>query len=148
MLEPDIRYGFERGLLTSEAVVSSCLRRLGSGEMLSAPAEAIALLLSDQLEEVGELVRGLESPVGQESRRLWMAICLEQARHLADPALEIENVYEFFEYDEALLPFVGWIHPGMPTEAQRADLLEAHLRKEKIWGLLRAKERLNDRARS
>ncbi|GIT80895.1 hypothetical protein LLS1_25640 [Leifsonia sp. LS1] len=138
LLEADVRYGYERGLLRSEAVVAYCLGRLERGEKLSEAAESLALLLSDQLEDADALIRGLDSPVDQESRRLWIALCLDRARRLPEPGLAIENVYEFFDDDERLLPFVGWIHPGMASEADRLERLAVHLRSEKIWGHLRA----------
>ncbi|GAA0423248.1 hypothetical protein [Leifsonia naganoensis] len=142
LLEADIRYGYARDLLSPEAVVAHCLKRFEQGETLSDAAESVALLLSDQLEDVDVLIRRLDSPVDQESRRLWIAICLDQARRLPEAELEIENVYEFFDYDEGLLPFVGWIHTGMASEADRAERLAVHLRNEKIWAHLRAKKRL------
>jgi hypothetical protein len=138
LLEEDVRYGLERGLLSPADVIRHFLAKLVREESLSENAEAIALLLPDEIGRVDDLSRLLESPSSGDSRRLWMAICLDQAARAVPGSMDlVELVYEYFDFDESLLPFLPWLRPGMPTEDELFSRLTAHLASERNWAVSR-----------
>lgn len=134
--EADIKYGYLRGFVSDRDAVDYFLGRLTSGAPVSAVAERIALLLSDEYDQVDHLISDLPSPVDLDSRRFWILVSLQAALNSRPRDIQdVEDVYEFFDSDESLLPFVPWVRidSPMPTDRELFGRVETFVGDEIGW---------------
>jgi len=136
-LTPDeLAYGFRHGWLTPQDVVQVALATLSAGASLSQPEEALALLLSDELDQVPFLIDELEHVGAQDGdpAAVWLFLALawiyEHRTEFYDPFAMIEMLYADFGYPDDIKGFVRFMPapPGSPaglgamTNAWRAYL--------------------------
>lgn len=121
----DLRCGFERGILSAAGVVDLAtaeVRRGAAGDVL----HALARLLRDEVDQVPEVFRALDSPermhYSRESVRKWLYLQLKAAYcerdHLSDPLGVIESIYADFGYPSSMHSFVRFMppRPGDPVD--------------------------------
>ncbi len=114
----EVAYGFQEGWLSRNAVIAIELAKYEAGLSLSSAEEELALLLSDDVDRVDELVRNLEiSDEPTERRaRLWLYLALAwllDHRSDYDDVLEvIEMLYADFDYPEEIRSLVRFMPPG------------------------------------
>ncbi|MEM9040211.1 MAG: DUF2247 family protein [Actinomycetota bacterium] len=95
----EIAYGYRHGWLARDDVVAIALRRFEAGVPLSEAEEALALLLSDEADQVDDLIDQLQSGDQPEERRarywlfLALAWLLEHPEVAEDPLEAIELLY-------------------------------------------------------
>jgi hypothetical protein len=138
----ELVYGFEQGWLSEPDVVAIGLAMYGVGE---APAviENLALLLSDELSRVPDLVEELKtsrSADGDADARVWLFLALawvhENEGDFIDPYEVVEMLYADFEYPSAIEGFVRFMPPpaGEPVGMSALDARwEAYLSAEADW---------------
>lgn len=125
----ELAYGFRHGFLSRADVVAVALEKYKAGVFLSGPEEELALLLSDELDRVDDLVGDLEivdEPTEQRAR-VWLflslAWLLEHRESFEDPLEVIELLYADFDYPDEIRGLVRYMPPG-PGEASGLDALE------------------------
>lgn len=119
----EIVYGFERGLLDAAGVVAAALDAYERGVPLSKPHEELALLLSDDLDRVEDLVNGmslLDEPTELRAR-FWqyasLAWLLSHLDATDDPQETIDALYAYFDYPEEMSGIVSFMPPPAGEEA-------------------------------
>ena len=117
-----VKLGLDEGFLDGKDVVSLELERYSELPALSQPEEALALLLSDAVEEVPSLLgRACEEASGlQDPLRVWMFVGLSQVREhwgqISEPWSTVSVLVDHLDAGEdylALLPY--WPAGGRPT---------------------------------
>jgi hypothetical protein len=113
----ELAYGFRHGWLRRPDVVRIALAKYEAGICLSAPEEELALLLSDDFDQVDDLVSRLDAqdePVEQRAR-LWLFLALswlhEHRDSFEDPFEVIEMLYADFGYPEEIRGLVRYMPP-------------------------------------
>jgi hypothetical protein len=114
----EVAYGFRHGWLSRRGVVDVELARHEADLDLSSAEEELALLLSDDLGRVDELVDQMEvsdEPVEQRGR-VWLYLALawllEHRSAYDDPLAVIEMLYADFDYPEDIRSLVRFMPPG------------------------------------
>lgn len=114
----ELAYGFREGWLSREDVVEVALAKYKAEVPLLPAEEELALLLSDDLDQVEELVAALEfSDEPAELRaRLWLFLALawllDHRSEYDDPLGVIEQLYADFDYPEEIRSLVRFMPPG------------------------------------
>jgi hypothetical protein len=123
MLTPaELVYGFRGGWLADRDVVSIALARLEAGEVLSPPEEELALLLSDDLGRVPELVDDLGESVAVQGdpAAVWLFLTLawiyDHRSEYLEPLEVVEMIYADFGYPEEIEGLVRFM-PASPGAA-------------------------------
>lgn len=119
----ELAYGFKHGWLTPQDVVQVALAALSAGAPLSQPEEALALLLSSELEQVPSLIDELERASAQENdpAAVWLFLALawlyDHRTKFYDPLAMIEMLYADFGYPDEIKDFVRFmpVSPGSAT---------------------------------
>jgi uncharacterized protein DUF2247 len=116
--------GSLHGWLRRPDVVAVALAKYGAGVALAPAEEELALLLSDDLDRVDDLVADLA--VGYEAEeeraRVWLLLALAwtlEQRGSADEVLDVvELLYADFDHPDELAPFVRYMPAaGPPSDA-------------------------------
>jgi len=138
----ELVHGFERGWVSEPDVVEISLAMYGAG---GAPAaiENLALLLSDQLSRVPDLVEELKNLIsaeGDAAARVWLFLALawvhENEGDFLDPYEVVEMLYADFDYPSAIEGLVRFMPPpaGEPVGMSALDARwEAYLSAEAEW---------------
>lgn len=114
----ELAYGFREGWLSREGVVEVALAKYNANVALLPAEEDLALLLSDDLDQVEEMVGTLEfSDVPAEIRaRFWLFLALawllDHRSDYEDPFGVIEQLYADFDYPEEIRSLVRFVPPG------------------------------------
>jgi hypothetical protein len=126
----DLKYGLERGWLNASAVIRYAASAVKRGDDEGLMLE-IACLLSDQVDELPDLLAELDLPGHvydpRESARKWLYLVLAAAYRrrssFADPLGLAEEIYADFDYPPSIGRFVRFmpIQPG--DEAGESALL-------------------------
>jgi hypothetical protein len=119
----ELTYGYRLGWIAPAVAVELALAGLGVFADASAAYEELALLLSDRLDEVPQLIDELAraaEQVGDEARVwLFLALCwvYENRETFTDPLAVVEQLYADFEYPEETEGFVRFlpVPEGVPT---------------------------------
>lgn len=117
---PELGYGFRQGWITAQDVIRVALTKYEAGVRLTPDEEELALLMSDQLEQVGDIAERLEFSDQPVERRVryWALLTfgwlLENRSNYTDPFRLIDMLYADFDYPEEVRPFVGYtpLNPG------------------------------------
>lgn len=123
----DIRFGFDRGYLKPSTVIEVATREVRNGRS-DQVLNDLALLLSDEVDRVGDLLEQLDDPAHvhdpRESARKWLYLELKAAyesrRDLQDALGVVEELYVEFEYPASIESLIRYmpIQPGEePGEA-------------------------------
>ena len=117
----ELAYGYRNGWLLREDVVAIALRKYEAELPLRDAEEALALLLSDDYDQVDDLVDGLvygDQPEEQRAR-YWLFLALAWLREhpeLADDPFEaIEMLYADFGYPAEIQGLVRYMPPPPGT---------------------------------
>jgi hypothetical protein len=113
----ELVYSYRRGWLGDRSVVDVALAAFEAGVGLPSAEEELALLLSDQLGRVPELVEDLARSSAEEHDPggVWLFLALawlyeHRSEHL-DPLEVIEMLYADFDYPEEIEGLVRFIPP-------------------------------------
>lgn len=128
--EGDIRFAFDRGWFAPADCVRIFLEWPNGQCPLSDASIAISLLLSDELDRVPLLMESVTEPTQVHSRRYLLGAMLWQADFRDGEPADVEDIYELFGYDIALLPLV--MFQGFDAPKPRDALREFVLR-ERSW---------------
>ena len=113
----ELVYGYRRGWLSEHGVVAIALTSYGEGVEQSQPEKDLALLLSDDLDRVPQLVDELEESVNTDadSSSVWLFLALAWVyEHRADypePLEVVEMLYADFEYPDEIQGIVRFMPP-------------------------------------
>lgn len=118
----ELAYGFRDGWLTNVDVVIVALAKYETSVPMNSAEEELALLLSDDLDRVDELITDLEVvDVPLETRaRFWLFLALawvlEHRHDFDDPFEVIEMLYADFDYPKEITGLVRFMPaaPGQP----------------------------------
>jgi hypothetical protein len=112
---------YERGWIGPRDIIEVTLAKLKSGVARTAEEESIALLLSDDIDEVDALVEAIRqriSPSGFEPLRVWLYLALawlwENRSAYGSPHRMIEEIYAQFDYPDEIEHLVDYmpVQPG------------------------------------
>ena len=108
----ELRYGYVHGWIDAEAVVQLCMGNIVPDDEQMAVVEALALLLSDELDKVPDLIE----QVVTDDRSVWVYLALafihEHPSEFGDNPLQaVEMLYADFEYPSEMEPFVPFMPP-------------------------------------
>jgi len=125
----ELAWGFRRGWVSAEGVVAIALGKLIAGIYLPGPEEELALLLSDDLDRVAELVADLEFVDEPDERRarVWLFLALSwllvRRHEFADPHEMIEMLYADFDSPAEIRDLVRYMQPepGQPIGLSALD---------------------------
>lgn len=129
----ELAYGFREGWLTSVDVVAVALAKYEADLPLRSGEEELALLLSEDLDRVDELITDLEivDEPSEQRARLWLFLALawllEHRQDFRDPLEVIEMLYADFDYPDEIQGLVRFM-PTAPGEAAAVDALEQRWR--------------------
>lgn len=125
----EIACGATQGWLSPSDAVAIAVEKLDRGYPLAPSEERLALLLTDDLDEVPALVSELE--VGHEPKelreRLWLFLALDwladHGEDFDDPYEIIEMLYADFDYPAEIAGLVRWmpLPEGEPTGLAATD---------------------------
>ncbi|MGH9119513.1 MAG: DUF2247 family protein [Acidimicrobiales bacterium] len=113
--------GYEHGWLGPRDAVEVTLAKLKAGSSLAPEEESIALLLSDDLDQVDDLIAALRQrvePAGFEPVRVWLYLALgwlwARRTSIEDPHRMLEEVYTQFGYPSEIAHLVEYmpVQPG------------------------------------
>lgn len=113
----ELAYGFRHGWLRRADVVTLALARYEAGSRLSQPEEQLALLLSDELDRVDDLVAELEisDEPAEQRAALWLFLALawllDHRESFDDPHAVIEMLYADFGYPQEIQGLVRYMPP-------------------------------------
>lgn len=113
----ELAYGYRHGWLLREDVVAIALRKYKAELRLRDAEEALALLLSDDYDQVGDLVNELQYGDQPEERRarywLFLALALLQAHPelVEDPLEAIELLYADFDHPTEIQGLIRYMPP-------------------------------------
>jgi hypothetical protein len=111
----ELAYGHSEGWLTSADVVKIAMTRYLASIPTSAIEERLALLLSDELDEVPDLIAVLEtgSEPREERARIWLYLSLawvyEHVDQFDDPYAVVELLYADFDYPDEIADLVRFM---------------------------------------
>jgi|SRR5579884_2447443 len=114
----EVAYGFREGWLSRQGVVEVELAKYKAQRKLPPAEEELALLLSDDLDRVDELIAELEvsDEPAERRARLWlylaMAWLLDHQSHYKDPLEVIEMLFADFDYPDEIRNLVRFMPPG------------------------------------
>ncbi len=115
----ELAWGYSHGWVSPETAVAIALAKFEAGVYQPAPEEEIALLLSDDLDRVPDLLSDLEfvDEPAERRARVWLFLALayvfEHRREYADPLGAVESLYGMFDYPAEIQGLVRY----MPTAA-------------------------------
>lgn len=96
-----VRFGSARGFISDREVVEIELLRLKSDVRLTEPEERIALLLSDEVALVSEIVQSSASTPGNDGHELWLyaglAPIVQAWDNLRDPLQAVADVLDYID---------------------------------------------------
>ena len=111
----ELAWGYRHGWVSAEGAVAIALAKLEAGIYLPAPEEEVALLLSDDLDRVQQLLEDLEfvdEPVERRAR-LWLFLALahvfSRRCEFEDPLGVVEDLYALFEYPDEIQGLVRYM---------------------------------------
>ncbi|WP_051343211.1 DUF2247 family protein [Pseudonocardia spinosispora] len=114
----EIGYGLSEGWLSRRDAIEIALAKYKNEAPLSPAEEELALLLSDEIQRVDDLVDELQdSDESVECRaRYWLYLALfwiwENRSEYADPLRVIEMLWADFEYPDEIRGLIGFMPPG------------------------------------
>jgi len=121
---PELVYGYRQGWLSDADVVALALAAYQQGPVPAAEEE-LALLLSDDLDRVPDLIDELEADgetaEGGEARGVWLYLALawlyEHRSEVPDPLGVVEMLFADFDYPLEIAGIVRFmpVPPGEPT---------------------------------
>lgn len=129
----ELAYGFREGWLTRFDVIAVALAKYKADLPLSRSEEELALLLSDDLDRVDELIADLEivDEPAEQRARLWLFLALawllERRQDFSDPLMVIEMLYADFDYPDEIQGLVRFM-PTAPDEAAGVEAIEQRWR--------------------
>jgi hypothetical protein len=131
----ELSYGHRHGWLSDADVVRVALAGYGVLDEMPQAYEELALLLSDDVGRVPDLVRELEPGDEGESSTIWCYLALssvfERKSEYDDPLQVVEMIYADFGYPEEIEGFVRYmpVADGDPVGEQAIyDRWRAYLR--------------------
>lgn len=131
----ELAWGYRHGWVSAESAVAIAVAKLEAGAYLSGPEEELALLLSDDLDRVQELLKDLEF-VGEPAElraRLWLFLSLafvfERRDECDDPLGVVEDLYALFEYPDEIQGLVRY----MPVPVGEPMGLDAVMQRWASW---------------
>lgn len=125
----ELAFGFSEGFLSRSGVVDVALAKLEAGVELSSAEERVALLLSDELDLVDDLVDdlGVGSEPWERRARFWLLLVLswvlENRDEFDDPLGLVELLYADFDYPEEIEGLVRFM-PLQPGQEAGVAALE------------------------
>ncbi|MFG2907033.1 DUF2247 family protein [Kitasatospora sp. NPDC048286] len=122
----ELEYGHREGWIDADGVISLCTRRLEAGQV-SQTEETIALLLSDEADQVAGLLEGSDAGLAADDLRLvWRYLALawayENREDLGDALGVVEMLYAGFDYPSEMDGFVRYM-PAQPGQTTGIDAL-------------------------
>lgn len=131
MAVEDLRCGYERGMIDSNAVIALAadeVRRGATDPVL----HDLASLLRDEVERVPEVLAELDDPERiydpRGSVRKWLYLQLKAAyrdrNRLRDPLSVVERLYAEFEYPQSVATFVRYMPLSPGDEAGEHAMME------------------------
>jgi len=135
--EGEIRYGLEKGILSTAEAVHMLEAQMSSGTALSAAGERIALLLRDEYEDAQSYVQEMSEQVAPPNDhfsdgalRYWIFVLLQIAVDRGeDPLQKLDAIYEAFDFDGEIVPLLRMPADPRPNE-QITRSLESYLSDE------------------
>ncbi len=136
----DLKYGLEHGWLRPRTVIDQAVRGVERGDD-DPVLMAVASLLSDEVDDLPDVVAQLDSPDHirdpRESARKWLYLQLKAAydrrQELGDPLGVVEELYADFDYPPRIEGFVRYMPVRQGEEATVEGLMarwEQYLRRE------------------
>lgn len=122
----ELAWGYRHGWVSGESAIAIALAKLEAGACLPAPEEELALLLSDHLDRVQELLEDLEfvDEPAERRARLWLflalAYVLDRREQFEDPLGVVEDLYALFEYPDEIQGLIRYM-PGPVGEPMGVD---------------------------
>ena len=125
----EIAYGVQHGWLSRQDAIAVALAKYEAGTELNSAEEELALLLSDDVDHLGDLIADLavsdEPP--ERRARLWLFLALASLREhrsqYADPLGVIEMLYADFDYPDEIRGLVRYM-PARPGETASIEGVE------------------------
>lgn len=123
----EMAYGFRHGWLSRADVVAIALAKYQAGKVSCESEETLALLLSDDLDHVDDLLAELEKSDQpfEEAAQVWLFLALswlwENRHNYSDPFEVVEMLYADFGYPDAIKDLVRY----MPAPSGQAVGLAA-----------------------
>lgn len=130
------RFGYDHGFINDRDVVDLMLARYKSDKLLTGDEEDLALLLSDDLYRVREILNRVEIEEAQLPvyRRVWKYILVRQIMSsiVVDPRAAVDDpiydVYAAFDYDDDLLDLLP-----APLEPDYDESIEVLRSRQRLW---------------
>lgn len=118
LLLPEIAYGYREGWINAKEVINLCTHRLAA-TCASPTEEAIALLLSDEADQVADLLEREKTGDG-DAQAIWRYLTLawlyEQRDAIGDALGLVEVLYSDFGYPDEMEGFVRYMPPPPGAE--------------------------------
>lgn len=141
---PEVRYGYDAGYIADRDVVALMLARLTAGRTSTAAEETIALLLSDELDRVRDVLPDIpmEERALPQHLRAWQYFIVRSilAANASTGQAEVDDaldsVVATFDYADAVLELLPPpLCPGRPAEepAARRARQQLWVEIESVW---------------
>ncbi|MQS16761.1 DUF2247 family protein [Streptomyces kaniharaensis] len=122
----ELEYGHREGWIDADGVIGLCTRRLVAGHA-SQLEETIALLLSDEADQVAGILEGADAGRAVDDvRPVWRYLALawayENREGLGDALGVVEMLYADFDYPSEMDGFVRYM-PAQPGQKTGIDAL-------------------------
>ncbi|MFK7849030.1 MAG: DUF2247 family protein [Rhodothermales bacterium] len=122
--EAELVYGYKNGWISESTVVKIALAKLEANLKTSDIEQKLALLLSDDLAVVDELLAQIDISMQQVSKlyKRWLFLALawlwENKKSVQDPLEIVELLYADFEYPTEIKGFVRY----MPSSSEKTGI--------------------------
>jgi len=131
----ELHYGYVHGWIDAGAVVQLCMENVVPDDEQMAIVEALALLLSDELDTVQDLIE----QVVTDDRSVWVYLALafvheHPSEFGGQPLRAVEMLYADFEYPSEMEPFVPFVPPpegATPGVAGLVQRWQEYLRRQR-----------------
>jgi hypothetical protein len=126
----ELALGFRRHWIGRRETVDLALGKLKAGQPVSDTEEALAFLLSDDLDQVDDIIGRIEAESGTkepDALRVWLYLALawlwEHRIPISDSNAMLEAIYADFGYPAEIEHFAGYMAPpnGEPPSQASVD---------------------------
>lgn len=122
----ELKYGYKHGWVSEEGVVQLALAGLDKLPARSIPYEALALLISDQHDQIPDLVDQLDDDLA-EAWTTWLYLALSwvysHRNEYEDPLQVVEMIYADFDYPTEIENLVRFM-PAPPGQSASNSSIE------------------------